>query len=123
MAEKEQDDFSIEPQKVHARGDSAAKLFGWTFSEIGTMLAVIFGTLLIFRNNYVTISAGALTYFYLKHLKTQLPERWFAGLMKHYLFRKDFLYRSGGRDKEWRPPIKVDEEQKKKKTQQQRRRR
>lgn len=115
--------YEIEPQKVYARGDSAAKLFGWTFEEIGTMLVAVLGTLIFIGNTYVVISVGVLTYFYLKHLKDKLPERWFSSMVKHYLLRSNFLYRAGGRDTDWQPPIQPpDQDQKRKKRQKRHRR-
>ena len=100
----ERDDFKIEPQPVYAREETGSKLFGWTIPELVTMLGVVIVAAVFFGSAKLTIGAGFATYIYLKKLKDKLPPRFFASIISYYT-RDDFLYRSNGRDVEWRPPI------------------
>lgn len=101
------DEFVIQKQAVHGRDESPARLLGWTIEEILTMFGVA-AVLMVFQAGGKTLLVGlALTFLYLRKLKSRLPDRYLQNLAR-YKLRTANGYNAAGRDSQWRSPILPD---------------
>lgn len=96
-------DFKITPQTVYGRDESGTRLYGWTMEEILTVGGVGMLAFLFLPGLYFKTAATVLAYFYAKHLKSKLPERF---LKSFWRFHTTNPYLSAEKpDTEWRSPV------------------
>jgi hypothetical protein len=101
-----EDNFVVEKKPVLARDQSPSRLFGFTWGDIGTLMAALLVPLWLTGNNYAALISVSASYLFVKKIKRSLPDRIVSNMARWYLVRKEFLYRAGARDTEWRPPLR-----------------
>jgi hypothetical protein len=102
------DTFELKRVPVKNRDQSASRLFGYTWSEMGMLAGSLFLPQVIVGNGKFSMFCLVATWVFIKKIKTNLPDRFIHNMIRWYIFRKEFLFRAGARDTEWRPPLTRD---------------
>lgn len=101
-------EVQLQKEPVRGRNTSAIKMFaGLSFGEILVVFGVGVLGQILFRNAKVTFGLMILAFAYFRYLKATIPEGYIKNAWRYYT-RKHEVYRAGGRDYEWRPPITRD---------------
>lgn len=101
-------EFQIEKEPVHGRDTSAIKMFaGLSMGEIMILLLSSIFLQLIVGSGLLTMSVAFVLYIYFRSLRSKIPDGFFANAYQFYT-RDHQIYRAGGRDYEWRPPVVPD---------------
>lgn len=99
-------EVQIQKEPVRGRNDSAMKMFaGLALGEILTVLGAFILTLFITRTGVTAFGVLFALYAYFRYVKVAVPDNFFKNALRYYT-RKHYVYRAGGIDYEWRPPIK-----------------
>lgn len=99
------DKFQIRKEPVRARDESGAKIWGWTFSEIGAVLLIFILLYKLFGLGLLTAGGIIFSAIWIKNLRMAFPERHFTNMLRFHLRTKRYYY-TNSPDTEWQPPIK-----------------